>query len=1040
MSGAGLAKDVQHSSAHLPTLLSRFVGRERELAELTALLDAQRLVTLVGPGGCGKTRLALEAAQRSQHSFADGVFFIELAQLTTPTLLPQAVAAALGIHEQSGRALTETLIDALAHQHTLLILDNCEHLVLACAQFTETLLARCAHLVVLATSREALRIAGERVWPVPSLSLPEDTSVEQSDAVQLFLDRARATAHFDLAPEQIATLVHICRRLDGIPLAIELAAARMNLLSLEMLSQRLDDCLRALGSGSRTAVPRQQTLRAAIDWSYDLLSAQERSLFDRLSLFAGSFALPAVETVCADADLPTESILDLFARLRDQSLVLPIANAGGRFRLLEPIRQYAAQRLAAQPAHEALRKRHCVFYVSLAERLQPMLRSGQRSVALAELEADHDNLRAALAWAHDHGRADIGLRLVGALGWFWYFSGAISEGRLWIEQMLALPDAANQDRHLAYASWFAGGLSWVLGDYAAMRQQLQTSLQWYQQSADQRGVGYSLALIASMLPFGKAEESSERAITAMRADNDRWGLALVHYWRGDRCRVEGDLDAARRWYAESMLGYRSLNDSWGESLVLQGLGLVARRQNDLPLARQHLSAGLALRRKAGDRWLTAQTLLSLGMVALRQHDFETAKTAIEESLALYRALGERLQVVYALRSLSALADAEGDLVGAKDLLHEALSHAQALDDRWAIATCLEGAADLAGRVGQPVWVARLLGAAERLREGIASPWVGGERETNRSVQLVAQSALGAEAFASAWQAGREHDPAQIAAELILLFDQTSETATAQVVLQPKAFAALGSEPTWQLRIFGFGRGRVERDGREVSDWSYARVKELLFFLLEQGPRSKAQIGLAFWPDASPAQLRGNLHDALYHLRRALGDNAYVRYSAGGYTFDQSLSVWYDVQAFEGLIEQAQQLGASDLNGAIELMDKALRLYSGDFLSDLNDRDWHLSRQEALRRRYDDALLISGNWLAQAGRLHDAAERYRQAIAHDGYQETAHRALMRLYVQMGEPIQALRHYQNLVDWLSDELDSPPAPETTALFDQIRRDSH
>jgi predicted ATPase/class 3 adenylate cyclase len=380
---------------NLPIQLTSFIGREREIREVQELLKQTRLLTLTGSGGCGKTRLALQVAADLLEDYPDGVWFIDLSVLTDPLLVPSTVAATLGIHEESGQPTLTTLAEALKSRMLLLILDNCEHVVGACAHLAETLLRTCTAIRILATSREALGIAGEATWRVPSLSLPQSHELNQADslaritqyeAVRLFIERAEAaSSDFRVTSHNIGAIVQICQRLDGIPLAIELAAARVTVLSVEQIAARLDDRFRLLTGGSRTALPRQQTLRAMMDWSYELLNDRERMLFRRLSVFAGGFTLEAVEAVCADEQIPPEEILDLVTNLVSKSLVVFEERDGeARYRLLETV---------------------------------------------------HDNLRAALEWSSSD--AEVGLRLAGALWFFWYLRGYVSEGREWLRQFLA---------------------------------------------------------------------------------------------------------------------------------------------------------------------------------------------------------------------------------------------------------------------------------------------------------------------------------------------------------------------------------------------------------------------------------------------------------------------------------------------------------------------------------------------------------------------------------------------------------------------------
>src|SRR5579885_3179113 len=433
MTTAVAASRSTRSGHNLPSEVAGFVGREREVAELKRLLPQTRLLTLTGCGGCGKTRLALRVAADLVPSFPDGVWLVECAPLADSALVPRAVAAVLGVRGTAGQPLLATLAVALASRRLLLVLDNCEHLIGACARLAETLLRACPHLRILATSREPLRLPGEVTWRVPSLALPAPgplaalESLAQVEAVALFLDRARARQPaFTLTAQNAPAVAAICHHLGGLPLAIELAAAQMGALTPAQIADRLDDALRLLGGGSRT-LPRQETLRATLDWSYALLSGAEQRLFRRLAVFSGGFDVAAVEGACADEGRAPADALPLLAALVEKSLVEPQVEGGNaRYRLLEPMRQYAAERLAAHGELEAMRRRHALYFLSLAEEAEPWLTSGARGPWIERLATEQHNLRAALAWsrhATEEGDGEVGLRLAGALCWFWNLRG-----------------------------------------------------------------------------------------------------------------------------------------------------------------------------------------------------------------------------------------------------------------------------------------------------------------------------------------------------------------------------------------------------------------------------------------------------------------------------------------------------------------------------------------------------------------------------------------------------------------------------------------
>jgi predicted ATPase/class 3 adenylate cyclase len=473
-------KSLDTPHHNLPIQLTRFVGRERELAAVQQLLLAERLVTLTGAGGVGKTRLALRLAAELLDGFADGVWLADLAPLADPMLVPQAVASALAVREQPERPLVQTLQDVLRPKHLLLLLDNCEHLVAACAALAEALLRACPELRILATSREALGIAGEATWRVPPLAspdperLPSLESLVQYEAVRLLLDRAELAApSFTITQQNAAAVAQVCQQLDGVPLALELAAARIKVLSVEQLAARLSDRFRLLTGGSRSALPRQQTLRALVDWSYDLLTEPEQVLFRRLAVFAGGCTLDAAEGVCAGDGIEPGEVLEHLARLVDKSLVIadPSPASELRYRLPETIRQYSAEKLGEAGEGATLRGRHRDWWLALAERTGPGALDPQR---LAWLEREYDNLRAALRWSIDSGQAEPGLRLAAGLCDFWYARGYFSEGCAWLAELLALPATTAATARARALEW-AGRLAYLQGDELD-RQRIATSL------------------------------------------------------------------------------------------------------------------------------------------------------------------------------------------------------------------------------------------------------------------------------------------------------------------------------------------------------------------------------------------------------------------------------------------------------------------------------------------------------------------------------------------------------------------------------------
>jgi predicted ATPase/class 3 adenylate cyclase len=700
---------------NLPVQLTSFVGRERALAEVGCLLAAERLVTLTGAGGVGKTRLALRVAADGLDRFPDGVWLVDLAPLADEALVPQAVAAAVGVREDPGRPLVATLADALRPKRLLLVLDNCEHLLEACARLAEGLLRACPDLRVLATSREALGLAGEAPYRVPSLALPAapgPLSVEAlapSEAVRLFAARAATVRPgFAVTAQNAAAVAEVCRRLDGIPLALELAAARVRVLPVEPLLARLEDRFRLLTGGSRTALARHQTLRAAVDWSYDLLGAAERTLFARLSGFAGGFTLEAAEAVGAGEGIEPVDVLDLLTRLVDKSLVVAEEQPDGaaRYRLLETLRQYAQETPAAHGGAEAVRARHAAYYLALAERAAPELEGPRQRAWLDRLEAELDNLRQALRWSQaEGGRAEAGLRLATALGHLWRLRGHQREGREWLEAALALPAAAPRTAARAAALDGAGVLAWILGDGAAAGARLEASVALWRALGDGRGLGRALAnlgLAALDRDRAAARPVLEEAVARARAAGDRWGLALALRFLGTlegrgppAPGGSGGAPARPSPLEESATLFRELGDPWGLGEALAGLDGRAFRRGDYPAARAHFEEALALRRALGNARSVAVDLIDLTIVARARGDLRGAAARGEEGRALAQAVGATPLVAEALAHLGHVALAGGDAGRAAALLGESLRlvRAHGLEaDTWRLARGLAGLA------------------------------------------------------------------------------------------------------------------------------------------------------------------------------------------------------------------------------------------------------------------------------------------------------------------------------------------------------------
>jgi predicted ATPase/DNA-binding SARP family transcriptional activator/DNA-binding CsgD family transcriptional regulator/Tfp pilus assembly protein PilF len=718
------------SKHNLPAPRTSFVGREREMLEVKRALAMTRLLTLVGSGGSGKTRLALEVARDLVGTYPDGVWVVELAPLSEGTLVPQVVAESLGVQEQPNRPLLESLLNDLGAKETLLVLDNCEHLIDAAARLTDTLLDSCSRLRVLATSREPLGVMGELGWLVPSLSVPDaqqSLTIEELkgyESARLFADRA-SNRHpgFELTSENATAVAQVCAKLDGIPLAIELAAATIGMLSAEQISERLGHSLKLLTGGDRTADHRHQTLRAALDWSYELLSESEQVLFRRLGAFAGGFTLEAAESVGAGGGIEEEDILDLLSKLVDKSLVVAEVNweTGARYRLLEPVRQYAREKLRVSGEAEAVGRRHAEFFLTLAEGAEMELSGPRQAEWLDRLETEHDNLRAALSWALER-EMDLGPRIAGALCRFWHTRGYFSEGRRYLEVAARSGVVPAPVRAKAL-----DGLGWIAepqGDYERAREAYEESLELYRSSNDKSGVANALGDLGS--------------------------LALD----------SGDYARATSLLEESLILHRELGSKEEVVGVLNGLGVLASAKGDREQSISFFREALALSRESGSVRMNAVSLGNLGITMLVHGDTEQATVLLEESLELFQEIGDSSNIAIGLMYSALAALAQGDHERVKALSKESLKLLQKAEDKQHIPDCLEIMAGGAGAQGRAQRAARLWGAAEAMREDIGVPLQPEDRKLLDPYLGTARSSLGEVAWRATLAQGRAMVPEQ----------------------------------------------------------------------------------------------------------------------------------------------------------------------------------------------------------------------------------------------------------------------------------------
>jgi len=720
----------ESAGSNLPPRLTTFVGREQQMADILRLVGDSRLLTLTGPAGCGKTRLALEASRELLQQFRDGVWLIELAPLRDPSLVPQTVAITVGSREQPNQTVTETLIRDLNAKKMLLVLDNCEHLISACAKLTDKLLRTCPRLHILATSREGMGITSEAVYHVPPLAVPRTEAnlsldeLQKTEAVRLFIERAKAVyAGFSLTQENGPAVVQICRRLDGIPLALELGAARVSVLPVEEIARRLDDRFGLLSNGSEDRLPHHQTLRALIDWSYDHLPEVEQKLFRRLSVFAGSWAIDAVESVCVGSGIQKSDVLDLHCRLVERSLVEMETELGpgsgmGRYRMLGIVQEYARQRLSEEGSEE-VQSRYRDYFLALAEEAARQLTGPEQASWISRLETEHDNLRAALdACSGSASDTQLALRMAGALGRYWYARGLWSEGRSLLLEILARADAGKPTAGRARALDWAGWLSYWQGDFHQAAQLLKESLPIWQEAGEALGMAEALnnlgAVAEAKGDYAEAIEYHEKSLAIRRGHKDRRAIGVSLHNLGETHLKLGNYARARMAYQESLALFRECGHKMGIADSLSSLGIVAERQGDYAQARRYHEEALKNRRDRQDPMGISESLHNLAELAAKQGEYAEALGCYAQSLAIRRKLGDRMN----------------------------------------IADSLEGLGTLAAARKEHIRATRLLGAARSLREQInAPPSPAKQKRVDTTLSLV-RSQLGEPAFSQEWDKAR----------------------------------------------------------------------------------------------------------------------------------------------------------------------------------------------------------------------------------------------------------------------------------------------
>ncbi len=1036
-----------------------------------------RLVTLTGPGGTGKTRLALAAADAVRGTFADGVCWVELAPIDDPEVVALAVAGSLGAGEEPGRDVADTIAEHVGEHSMLIVLDNCEHLAAPAAELAHRLLGSCPALSILATSREALGVDGERQLAVPPLALPRDdivpapSAIAEFDAVRFFEQRAQLVLpSFRLVDENAAAVHHVCRRLDGLPLAIELAAARLRILSVGQLAERLDDIFAVLVGGVRTAPRRHQTLRATLDWSHDLLAEDERAVFRRLAVFAGGFTLAAAEKVTAGRDIRPGQVLDLLTRLADKSL-LRVDHTGDdvRYHLLATVRDYAREYLAAASEEEPTRRAHLLFFADFVEQIEPRIGGNDDAHGPVDLErelncveAETSNLRAAVEFARASGDVRGALRIAGPLERYAYLRGQYSEVRHWMDSAVTIgPDAPAV--LLAKALLGSGRLALLQCEYVPAIRRLEAALRLYRELDDAQGIARALQALGSVAReqgrYARSMELHEEGLAIAEATGDRWAAASAH-------------------------GY---------------LGFASWLQRDFERATAECATALGESRKLGDVEGTAWSLISLGIIARYQGAQERAAALLEESRSLSEKIGFREGIAWSLEQLGLLAIDRGD-PAAEALLRRSLEVHRDLRDQWRACSVLDDLAALALARGGPLQATRLLAAAEEMRGAIGTVVAPCEAAEHVATLDGARAALGDDAFEAAWRQGRMASVEDLLAELPGAGPPAADQAAGQAAPAAPAVPAAAAAPAAPagagagtvatgepapaadgtgapvpaaaaspaqrrkaarpaaqrprsgpegeageageaedtdvvLRVRALGAATVHRGDTLVTaaDWGYGKPRELLFLLATSPPMTREQLGVALWPDQARERLGNALHTALRELRRALGDPGWVLYVEGRYAFNGTRNHDCDVETFEQALAAARR--ARPAAAALPDLQRAIAAYGGDFLADLAAGEWAQTRRDELRRAFESALLATGRLHAAAGRHQSAVTAFRRAVAHEPLNETAHRELMTSWARLGETARAVQHYRELEEMLRGQVGVPPAAETTALYRRL-----
>ncbi|MBC7896872.1 MAG: hypothetical protein H7066_15755 [Cytophagaceae bacterium] len=1002
---------------NVPAALSSFVGRTSEVADLRDTLGWSRLVTVVGAGGAGKTRIvrevAVSIAQDRLPSSLDRVLWVELAPVSSGADVAGTLAGLLDITPSSGKPFVEAIVDALRTQRALLVLDNCEHVIQEAALLADALLRGAPRLTIVATSREPLAIEGEVAWHMPGLArwepAGENARLDAAtalgfDAIRLFVERARAaTPAFALTDANASAVGIICARLDGLPLALELAAAVVPVLGIEGLVTRLSDALSLLSRGRRTSMPRHRTLRAVLDWSYELLTQDERALLRRLSVFRGAFTLDDVEAVCAPRSAlrePPADVVPTLGRLVEHSLIEVREEAGeASYRLLETVRQYGSALLRALPEEREVRRRHAEWVADVAEAAEPLTFSPARGRTVARLRRSVEEIRAALIWATGSGGDPlVAIRITGALGWFWISGHPWGEARDLLCVTLAVADAqgiADTDRPIAdrislgRVMYPMVGLSYFAGDTGAMLafgareialwDSVDTTpgLTEAQRLTAARGrtLSYQLTGLAHAMRGERepALRDGDRCIATAQRSGDRWLLAVMLMRRALVHFIVGDHAAAQADYHAAVTPLRAMGEHWFLSLALEGMAINALARGDLAVAGSYARDSVIVLREEPDAWFVSRSLDAIAVILLAQLNASPP---------------------------ASLAPAEA--------------------------------------------AARLMGAAQGLRRKCGAGIIGTDVERHAATIAQLRERLGADGWSAAFAAGRaltlddafrlmDADPVVAA----LATDRSTPSSSATPPTPDHGLHRLEVDVLGGLSFIDGGRpwpANALPSGKGL---------ELFLYLLLHREVTKDEVGLALWPDASAAQVRNVFHVTLHYLRRALGGTRWIAFDRNLYRLDRSpepgRTLVSDVDAVLAASARLRALLRERTPATPEVLRDARRDFDrnrGAIARGVVRSDWIIESEDHVRAAWVEGMDALAQLAIRGGQHAEAASALEALLAREPLRESAHRLYLETLAAQGEPARALAHYDALTALLRREVGSRPAPETSAIAARLR----